>query len=82
MNFEEVTVLQPESGDMVAMAWSIIAWPAVIWYSARPIVTMQVHVTNKDYINILNIQIHKIAYSFFSEADAVQMMRMSNPLFT
>lgn len=49
---------------------SVMVWAAISWYSVGPIVTLQGHITAKDYLNVLCDQVHPMVQTLFPKGDA------------
>ncbi|PNF38758.1 hypothetical protein B7P43_G14268 [Cryptotermes secundus] len=41
-----------------------------LWYSVRPIITLQGHITANNYVTILGDQVHPIVQTLFTTGDA------------
>jgi len=50
---------------------SVIIWGAISWYSAGPIITLNVQITASDYIDILGNWVHHMVKMSFPNNDAI-----------
>lgn len=50
---------------------SVMVWAAISWFSVGPMITLQGHITAKDYVNILADHVHPMVQTLFPNGDGV-----------
>ena len=50
---------------------AVMVWSAIPWFSVSPMITLQGHITAKNYVNILTDQIHLMAKTLLPNGNGV-----------